>query len=66
MPAQWTADVIGEMHLNGVTGKKLAAEIGWNPKYLSQVLNGHECPKGAEAKVRSALERLLFDATCKD
>lgn len=59
MPAQWTADVIGEMHLNGVTGKALAAEIGWNPKYLSQVLNGHETPKGAEMKVRSALERLL-------
>ena len=59
MPAQWTADVIGEMHLNGVTGKQLAAEIGWNPKYLSQVLNGHESPKGAEAKVRAALGKLL-------
>lgn len=59
MPAQWTADVIGEMHLNGVTGKQLAAEIGWNPKYLSQVLNGHENPKGAETKVRAALGKLL-------
>lgn len=59
MPAQWTADVIGEMHLNGVTGKQLAAEIGWNPKYLSQVLNGYVSPKGAEEKVRAALRRLL-------
>ncbi len=58
MPAQWTADVIGQMHLNKVKGIDLAREIGWNPKYLSQVLNGHETPKGAEKKVRDALERL--------
>lgn len=62
MPAQWTADVIGEMHINGITGKQLAAEIGWNPKYLSQVLNGHETPKGAEEKIRSALRRIIPDA----
>ena len=48
MPAQWTGDVIRDMHLKKVTAKRLAAEIGWNPKYLSQVLNGHENPKGAE------------------
>ena len=59
MPAQWTADVIGQMHLNGVTGKQLASEIGWNAKYLSQVLNGHETPKGAEEKVRAALGRII-------
>lgn len=58
MPALWTADVIGEMHINGITGKRLAAEIGWNSKYLSQVLNGHETPKGAEEKIRSALSKL--------
>ena len=62
MPAQWTAAIIGEMHLNNITGKQLAAEIGWNPKYLSQVLNGHETPKGAEAKVRSALNKLISGA----
>lgn len=59
MPAQWTANVIGQMHLNNITGKQLATEIGWHPKYLSQVLNGHETPKGAEEKVRAALDRIL-------
>ena len=63
MPAQWTADVIGKMHLNGVTGKQLAAKVGWNPKYLSQVLNGHETPRDAEVKVRSALDDLIADST---
>lgn len=55
MPAQWTAEVIGEMHLKGITAKDLAAAIGWHPKYLSRVLNGHINPAGAEQSVRSAL-----------
>ena len=59
MPAQWTGRLIGEMHLNGVTAKELAVEAGWNPKYLSVVLNGHREPKGAEQTLRDALSRIL-------
>lgn len=59
MIAQWAADVVGEMHLHKITGKRLAEEIGWNPKYLSQVLNGHENPRGAEEKVRNALNVII-------
>lgn len=58
MPAKWTADLLGEMHLAGVTAKQLAAEVGWHPKYLSNVLNGHREPKDAEAKLKAALKRL--------
>lgn len=54
-----TADLLGEMHLAGVTAKQLAAEVGWNPKYLSVVLNGHKEPKGAEEKLNAALGRLV-------
>lgn len=61
MPAQWTADIVGKMHLNGITGKQLATEVGWNPKYLSQVLNSQDPPKGAEMKLRSALNRLVSE-----
>lgn len=59
MIAQWTGDVIGKMHTYGITAKQLAAEIGWNEKYLSQVLNCRVNPKGAEEKVRAALDRLI-------
>lgn len=59
MPAQWTADLIGEMHLNGVTAKQLAAEAGWNEKYLSAVMNGHREPKKAENTLRAALGRII-------
>lgn len=58
MPAQWTAEVIGEMHLHSITAKELAAEIGWHDKYLSAVLNGHRNPKYAERTCRDALRRL--------
>lgn len=59
MIGQWTADVVGQMHINRITAKRLAEEIGWHPKYLSQVLNGHKAPKSAESKVRKALANLI-------
>ncbi len=59
MPAKWTANLLGKMHLAGVTAKQLAAEVGWNPKYLSVVINGHKEPKGAEEKLNAALGRLV-------
>lgn len=59
MLAQWTGDLVCSMHLAGVTAKQLAAEVGWNEKYLSTVLNGHREPKGAEEKLKAALNQLL-------
>jgi len=61
MPAQWTGDVVGKMHLAGISMKQLAEEVGWHEKYLSAVMNGHREPKDAEQKVCEALDRLLSD-----
>lgn len=58
MPAQWTAEIIGEMHLKGITAKQLAAAVDWHPKYLSKVLNGHVNPAGAEEKLRAGLKAI--------
>ena len=59
MPAQWTADVIGKMHVKGIRAKELSTHMGLNPKYVSAVLNGHRCPKGAEARFRIALTEII-------
>ena len=59
MPAQWTANLLGRMHLTGVTARQLAAEVGWDYRYFSAVINGHRTPKGAEAKLNAALDRLI-------
>lgn len=61
MPAQWTGEVIGEMHLHDVTGLALANKLCWHPKYLSAVLHGHRAPKNAEQKVKSALAELIME-----
>lgn len=59
MPAKWTAELLGEMHLAGVTAKQLAAEAGWHDKYLSAVMNGHREPKGAENTLKEAFRRIV-------
>ena len=59
MPAQWTGDLLGKMHVAGITAKQLADEVGWHPKYLSVVLNGHKQPKDAEMKLNDALDKLI-------
>lgn len=59
MPAQWTGRIVGELHNNNLTAKELAAEADWNDKYLSQVLNSENPPKGAEQKLTDALNRLI-------
>ena len=58
MLAQWTGEIIGEMHTTQITAKELAQEIGWNDKYLSHVLNCRVSPTGAEEKCRAALARI--------
>lgn len=59
MPAQWTGRIVGEIHNNGLTAKELAKEVDWNDKYLSQVLNSENPPKGAERKLTDALNRII-------
>lgn len=66
MPAQWTADLIGEMHLKHVTKKQLAEFIGVTPEYISMILNGHKEPKGAEDKLKEALRQLIAERNLPD
>ena len=63
MPAQWTADVIGKMYVNGITAKQLASELGVHPKYLSAVLNSKREPDGAEVKIKAALDKMVAAIT---
>lgn len=58
MPAQWTGNLIGDIHNAELRIKDVAEEAGMNPKYVSQLLNGHCESKKAEVRLREALERL--------
>ena len=59
MPAQWTADLIGEMHLAKVSKRQLAEHLGVTPEYVSMVLNGHREPAGAAQRLRDALNQII-------
>lgn len=59
MPAQWTANIVGQMHFHKITARELAKEAGMNAKYLSVVLNGHKEPKNAEERLQTALNSIL-------
>lgn len=58
MPAQWTGQLIGDIHNAGFTIKQVSEEAGLNPKYVSTILNSDSDAKKAEGKLRAALERL--------
>ena len=59
MPAQWTGDVVGKMHIYGVSIRDMASFMGITPEYTGRVLNGKDEPKGAEEKFRLALDELI-------
>lgn len=59
MPAQWTGDLIGKMHIHGITIKELSDHMGRNPKYVSTILNGHCHPAHAQERFTQALDQLI-------
>lgn len=59
MPAQWTAEIIGEMHLYRIAKKRLAEHLGVTPEYASMILNGHRNPPDAEARFREAVAEII-------
>lgn len=59
MPADWTARLIAKLHMNRISKKRLAEQLGYTPEYVSMVLNGHRSPNGAEDEFSKALEELI-------
>ena len=57
----WTGDAVALMHIYGITSLQLANKLGWNPKYLSTVLNCKRKPKNAETTVMSALNDMIAE-----
>lgn len=59
MKDKWTGDAMAIMHVNEISALSLAEELGWNPKYLSAVLNCKRRPKNAENLVMDALHKII-------
>lgn len=61
MPAQWTGEIVGKLHTHGIKKKELASAMALHEKYVSAILNGHECPAGAEERFNAALQTLIAE-----
>mgnify|MGYP000093861925 CR=1 FL=1 len=58
MNLDWTAELVGRMHMAGITGKRLADEAGITNSYLSAVLHSKKGNGMTRQRIMSALERL--------
>jgi transcriptional regulator with XRE-family HTH domain len=47
------------MHVNRISKRELAEQLGYTPEYVSMVLNGHRNPNGAESEFAKALDELI-------
>jgi hypothetical protein len=61
MLAQWTADVVGQMHKHKISKTMLAIHMGVTREYVSMVLNGHRAPVGAEERFRAAVNEIITE-----
>ena len=60
---KWTGEVVGTMHIYGITHRQLADRIGITNRYLSMLLNGKRKSQGCEGKVRAALMDLISEGS---
>lgn len=54
----WTGQAKSKMHTHGITGAKLAAQMGVTAQYLSSIFNGKKTPKGIKERVMNAINEL--------
>lgn len=58
MLAHWIGEIVGLMHMNGISNKQLAEHMGMTPEYISMILNGNREPAGIEGRIRKAIEEI--------
>lgn len=51
--------MVGQMHMQGITMRELATEMGITNRYLSAIINGHKTPANAEQRCSEAFLRIL-------
>lgn len=59
MKDKWTGEAAAIMHVHEISALALSEELGWNPKYLSTVLNCKRRPRDAEKIVMDALHSIV-------
>lgn len=55
MPDEWSAKIVGQMHVKRLTGRELADLTGYTEQYISMVLNGHKDAERAKENIEKAV-----------
>lgn len=55
----WITEAIGLMHINKITQKDLARQLGYTEQYVSMIFNEKKKPKCAKEKIIAAIEALI-------
>lgn len=59
MREEWTGDLIGRLHVEGVTRQELAEELGVSKAYVTMILNSARSPAGAQERLNGALDAIV-------
>lgn len=59
MAEQWTADIVAKLHLQGITRRELADELGVTAQYVTMVLNGKKSPAGMQERMETAIAEIV-------
>ena len=59
MLENWIADAVGKAFTNNINHKEIAEKAGYNPRYLSAILNQKRNPANAEARIMSAIDEII-------
>jgi transcriptional regulator with XRE-family HTH domain len=54
----WAGQIVAELHLNRITQKELAREMGVSHVWVCMLLGGERTAQGAEQRMREALDRI--------
>lgn len=55
----WTGEIVGLLHINNLTQADIAEKMGVTKEYVSMLLNGKKTAKGAEERMRQAINEIL-------
>ena len=59
MNEQWTGNLVGKMHNEGVTYQEMADEMSVTKSYISMILNGSRKPKDIEKRMEDAFNSVV-------
>lgn len=59
MPAKWTGEIVGMLHVNDISQKELAEHLGLTRQYISLVLSSVREPAGMETRMKDAINEIV-------